>query len=534
MGNRPNPCFRRVLLVLGLLLVTLLATTYEYIINFTIASGHYTTYVGFDMIAKTREDVPSVRNSMINVTKTGPIEKPRLSQGLGSRGGLLTKKSTMNKLPKRESTHESVKVLRGQMGGDRPVPNKVEEEPTAAADYTDGRDPEEKRRDEQRQERLDRIYELNKRLRQGGNKDRKSHEEAGTSKFSTAFETSSTLRTISTASSTLSSTYSANLPTPKIDKERGNSTLKVQPQQANPEAKDLSGVADQHQDIQLCPEIPPGLQGRLHISTTSIPEFSEIILRNPGLRLGGEYWPTECSPRHQVAIVIPYRRRLPQLAIFLNHLHPILRRQQLHYRIYVVNQADSNLFNRAMLLNVGFEEAMSDRNWTCAIFHDVDLLPEDDRNIYNCPEQPRHMSVAVDKFRYRLPYKMLFGGASAIRSDQFRELNGYSNMFWGWGAEDDDMSKRIRYHKFNITRYKANIARYKMLKHKQERANKLRQNVLRSSHRRYKIDGLNSLSYSVLSRENRPTYTLLSVELHKTKTMRTRDALGRDRAARLG
>ena len=51
---------------------------------------------------------------------------------------------------------------------------------------------------------------------------------------------------------------------------------------------------------------------------------------------------------------------------------------------------------------------------------------------------------------------------------------------------------------------------------------------------RYRIDGLNSLSYSVLSREDRPTYTLLSVELHKTKTMRTRDALGRDRAARLG
>ena len=213
------------------------------------------------MIAKTREDVPSIRNSMVNVTKTGPIEKPGLSKGLGSRGGLLTKKSTMNNmLPKRESTRESVKVLRGQMGGgDRPVPNKVEDEPTAAADYTDGRDPEEKRRDEQRQERLDRIYELNKRLRQGGSQSRKFSAKA--SNFSTSvFEASSTLRTISTAPSTLSSTYSANIPTPKIDKERGNYTLDVQPQQAIPEAKDPSDLTDQHQDLQLCPEIPPGLQ----------------------------------------------------------------------------------------------------------------------------------------------------------------------------------------------------------------------------------------------------------------------------------
>ena len=209
------------------------------------------------MIAKTREDVPSVRNSMINVTKTGPIEKPRLSQGLGSRGGLLTKKSTINKLPKRESTHESVKVVRGQMGGDRPVPNKVsvEEEPSASADYIDGRDPEEKARDKQRQDKLDRMYELNKRLRQGGNKDRESKKAVGISNFSSTFEAPSTLTTISTASST----SSANLPTPKFEEER-NYTLDVQTQLSNPEAKDPSGITDQQQELELCPEIPPGLQ----------------------------------------------------------------------------------------------------------------------------------------------------------------------------------------------------------------------------------------------------------------------------------
>ncbi|KAF4530940.1 hypothetical protein B566_EDAN018971, partial [Ephemera danica] len=40
-------------------------------------------------------------------------------------------------------------------------------------------------------------------------------------------------------------------------------------------------------------------------------------------------------------------------------------------------------------------------NFDCFIFHDVDLLPEDARNLYTCPSQPRHMSVAVDELNYR-------------------------------------------------------------------------------------------------------------------------------------
>lgn len=38
--------YRGALLVLGLLLASLLLTTYEYIINFTIGGGHYVAYVG--------------------------------------------------------------------------------------------------------------------------------------------------------------------------------------------------------------------------------------------------------------------------------------------------------------------------------------------------------------------------------------------------------------------------------------------------------------------------------------------------------
>lgn len=67
----------------------------------------------------------------------------------------------------------------------------------------------------------------------------------------------------------------------------------------------------------------------------------------------------------------------------------------------------SDAFNRAMLMNVGYVEALKERPFDCFIFHDVDLLPENDRNLYTCPEQPRHMSVAVDKFNYRWDIKSI-------------------------------------------------------------------------------------------------------------------------------
>ena len=66
---------------------------------------------------------------------------------------------------------------------------------------------------------------------------------------------------------------------------------------------------------------------------------------------------------------------------------------------------------------------------------------------------------------YRLPYNDIFGGVSALTTEQFRKVNGFSNKFWGWGAEDDDMSNRLKAHGFYISRYPANIARYTMMSH---------------------------------------------------------------------
>jgi len=65
-------------------------------------------------------------------------------------------------------------------------------------------------------------------------------------------------------------------------------------------------------------------------------------------------------------------------------------------------QVANETFNRGKLLNVGAVEALKLYAWQCFIFHDVDHLPEDDRNLYTCPEESRHMAQYVSKLKYRL------------------------------------------------------------------------------------------------------------------------------------
>lgn len=263
---------------------------------------------------------------------------------------------------------------------------------------------------------------------------------------------------------------------------------------------------------QRCPLIPPNLIGPVHVSKTP-PELSVVERAFTEVKPGGRGWPTNCTARHRVAIVIPYRDRLHHLLTLLYNLHPILLRQQIDYQIFVVEQEGTGQFNRAMLMNVGYVEALKERPFDCFIFHDVDLLPEDDRNLYTCPEQPRHMSVAVDKFKYRLPYTDLFGGVSAMSRDHFRLVNGFSNVFWGWGGEDDDMANRIKARGLHISRYPANVARYKMLTHKKEKANPKRYEFLKSGKKRFATDGLTNLQYEVVDKQKPKLYTWLKVRL---------------------
>ncbi|XP_045109603.1 beta-1,4-galactosyltransferase 2-like [Portunus trituberculatus] len=269
-------------------------------------------------------------------------------------------------------------------------------------------------------------------------------------------------------------------------------------------------------DITLsCPTIHPSLKGRIHVNTNP-PSLEEQERTHLELTLGGRYKPENCTARHKVAIIIPYRNRATHLTAFVHHMHPFLQRQQLEYTIYVVEQAGNDSFNRGMLMNVGVLEGLKHQTFDCLVLHDIDLLPTDDRNLYSCMDPPRHMSVAISNHNYRLPYGAYFGGVSAITAKQFKAINGFSNKFWGWGGEDDDFFNRVRHHGLKVSRYPRKVARYTMLSHKKANPNPDRLIILRQGKSRFKTDGLNSINYQILKIERQRLFTWLVVALERT------------------
>lgn len=269
--------------------------------------------------------------------------------------------------------------------------------------------------------------------------------------------------------------------------------------------------------LQNCSEQPIKGSGQVAIQKSAPPLAAQERLF-PQLLPGGRWFPSHCVANHRVALVVPYRNRMSNLQVFLHHIHPFLQRQLIDYGVYIIEQSGTGEFNRAKLLNVGYEVAKMLHDYTCFIFHDVDLLPENYYNMYACQENPFHMSTCIDATKYQGFYDTIFGGVSALRSEHIEKVNGFPNIYWGWGGEDDDMSIRLRFSGYAIARVNCTIGRYTALKHGRQRANPIRLKLIRRSFFRVYKDGLNTLKYRVLDIAFKKLYTHVIVDLfHKVE-----------------
>ena len=136
---------------------------------------------------------------------------------------------------------------------------------------------------------------------------------------------------------------------------------------------------------------------------------------------------------HKLGVIVPYRNRNEHLQEFKKSIVEYLESKNIDFKIIIVEQDNAKLFNRGMLCNIGFIEAQKE-NCDYIVIHDVDMIPVDvDYSYSNVP-----VHLATDN----IPFESYFGGMTLFPTDIFQKINGFSNLYWGWGFEDDDLRYR--------------------------------------------------------------------------------------------
>jgi glycosyl transferase family 7 (putative galactosyltransferase) len=155
----------------------------------------------------------------------------------------------------------------------------------------------------------------------------------------------------------------------------------------------------------------------------------------------------------RLAIIVPYRDRQQHLDQFVPHMRAYFARDKLDkaidYRVLIVEQERGLPFNRGALKNAGFLLTEAQSDYSC--FHDIDYLPiwadysfaEEPTPIvwYGAEERPIAPGRTNRVAKHDLEH--FFGGALIVPNSAFRAVNGYSNDYWGWGYEDEDIKTRI-------------------------------------------------------------------------------------------
>ena len=148
--------------------------------------------------------------------------------------------------------------------------------------------------------------------------------------------------------------------------------------------------------------------------------------------------------KHKLGICIPYRDRQSHLDELVDKLGKLLTDKGIDHGFYVGHQVDDKLFNRGAMKNVAAQYAFND-GCDYIAWHDVDMIPDDNVD-YSYPENnPIHIATQLSKYDYSMNYDQYFGGVILFTKEQVERTNGYSNEYWDWGQEDDDLFWRCYY-----------------------------------------------------------------------------------------
>ena len=144
--------------------------------------------------------------------------------------------------------------------------------------------------------------------------------------------------------------------------------------------------------------------------------------------------------------------------------------------VFIIEQDSEKPFNKGALFNIGYHVVKN--QYDCLILHDVDLVPLK-TGIYKCSTQPMRLisKIVVNddidinqndikgEHTWDIHQQWHTGGVFAIKTSDYEKVNGYSNKFWGWGWEDQNMAYRLKENKFQMTNLDWSQGTFKQLGH---------------------------------------------------------------------
>lgn len=118
-----------------------------------------------------------------------------------------------------------------------------------------------------------------------------------------------------------------------------------------------------------------------------------------------------------------------------------------------------------------------------------------------------------------------FGAVTAISTADFQRINGFSNSFWGWGGEDENLYHRVIAQKLTVVRpfdgQPLHSVRYMMQSHKRAVPSSGRFDVMKGGRSGFQADGLVNLNYQKLDYQLKPLCTHVLVNLQPSNTSAT-------------
>jgi hypothetical protein len=145
----------------------------------------------------------------------------------------------------------------------------------------------------------------------------------------------------------------------------------------------------------------------------------------------------------KLTIILPIRDRDQELMYYLEHMTPIFTSQDITPQFIVVKQVPGRPFNKGMLNNIGYLEVIKTKCSKKILFNDIDILPDDPLTI-----DYRHVKTITNPYGYTHCLGCFF----LIRRKVFKKMNGFSNLYFGWGYEDTDLQQRAKLYDINIDR----------------------------------------------------------------------------------